>query len=224
MSKISKKRNTEDDPTVRAASITSSSAKKIAVITGICGIIAASVGGVWTWLSKTPVVEKQKIVGRVGDKTTGKPIKDAKVSIEGLEVPPVTYTDSEGVFSFPSNDLTKETRIRVERDGYIDYDRRLTPAEYTGNLDIRLEPSKDMTASQPLSISPHSSVPQAATLNPQKEAIRKYITEAHRFYENGNYDVALQQCKKALKLQPDNQEALQLKGKIENTIKILQRQ
>ncbi|MEH2244347.1 PstS family phosphate ABC transporter substrate-binding protein [Nostoc sp.] len=54
------------------------------------------------------------------------PIKDAKVSLEGLGIPLVNHTDGEGVFRFAINIISGNNinvNIRVEAEGYKPYNR-----------------------------------------------------------------------------------------------------
>ncbi|MCC5626516.1 hypothetical protein LC574_36930, partial [Nostoc sp. CHAB 5715] len=54
------------------------------------------------------------------------PIKDAKVSLEGLGIPLVNHTDGEGVFRFAINIISGNNinvNIRVEAEGYRPYNR-----------------------------------------------------------------------------------------------------
>lgn len=158
-------RNPENEPTVRAAHITAAGAeesarigasagKRNAIIAATGVVLVALISAVANWILKMPPsVDKNKFVGRVTEKATGKNIRGAKVSLEGSDVPPVTFTDSEGVFSFPLNDPSKEVRIRVEVVGYEGYDRRVIPAENPGIHEIRLEPLKTTSASSSPSVS-----------------------------------------------------------------------
>ncbi len=154
--KPSQIQNPEDEPAVRAAYITGSSARKAALITASGAILAALIAGLWLWMTKpTFSIEKKKFVGRVSDKGTGKSIRSAKISLESEGVPSIIFTDSEGIFSFLLNDSNKEIRVRVEATNYEDYDRRITPSENPGTLEIRLEPVKNVLLSS--SPSPTSS-------------------------------------------------------------------
>src|SRR5215813_565113 len=149
----------ENEPAVRAAHITTAGAeasarigasagKRNATIIGAALILVVLIGLVASCVSKTPSSnDKKKFVGRVSEKATGRNIRDAKVSLEGTDVPPLTSTDSEGVFSFPLSDPSKEVRIRVEAVGYVGYDRRIIPVENQGIQEIRLEPSNSTFAS-----------------------------------------------------------------------------
>jgi hypothetical protein len=226
MSRSSHKKNGDEHPSVRAARITGASAKRAAFIAAIAAILAAIVGGFWLWLSKTSTssVEKKKFVARVSDIATGRVIRGAKVSIEGLDVPTVLFTDSEGVFSFLLSDLKKETRIRVEATGYEDYDLRVAPTENIGNQEIRLQPAKNVAIPQMPQAPINSPVTGNRASQVQKGGASRYIAECRSLFERGQYDAALRECKRALRLEPANQEAIELKSKIENTIRILNKQ
>lgn len=115
-----------------------------AVIAAIATIIAAIIV-VWFQCQSKPVITpsgnvKPKFVGRVKDYITDTPIRNAKVTLEIQDVPPVIYTDSEGIFSFPIGAQTTELHIRVEAVGYEKFDRRLNPSSNYGVEEIRLQP------------------------------------------------------------------------------------
>jgi hypothetical protein len=80
--------------------------------------------------------------GRVSD-VQGRAIRGAKVSLEGKGLPPVIYTDSEGVFSFDLPADVKEIKIRVEATGYGAYDRRIDVSAKGDLQDIRLPPTEN---------------------------------------------------------------------------------
>ena len=64
-------------------------------------------------------------IGRVVDQKN-QPIKDAKVSLEGLGTPVVKYTDTEGIFLFSISIISSShvnVNIRVEAEGYKLYNR-----------------------------------------------------------------------------------------------------
>ncbi|MCC5654612.1 GUN4 domain-containing protein [Nostoc sp. XA013] len=64
-------------------------------------------------------------IGRVVDQKN-QPIKDAKVSFEGLGTPLVNYTDTEGIFRFSiqiTSGSVVNVNIRVEAEGYKPYNR-----------------------------------------------------------------------------------------------------
>lgn len=77
------------------------------------------------------------IIGRVSD-NQGRAIRGAKVSLEGKGLPPLIYTDSEGIFSFDLPDEVKVIKVRVEAGGYGVYDRRVDVSAKSELEDIRL--------------------------------------------------------------------------------------
>lgn len=82
----------------------------------------------------------QSFTGRVSDSRTERPIRNAKVTLEAHGAPPVIYTDSEGVFSFPLKGEVGELRLRVAAVGYQNYDRRVNPAAQAGGVEeIKLD-------------------------------------------------------------------------------------
>ncbi len=77
-------------------------------------------------------------VGKVTDEATGKPIKDAKISLQAKSIAPVIYTDSEGSFSFPIASDVREIKIRVEAKEYNSFERRIDLSAKMEAEDIRL--------------------------------------------------------------------------------------
>jgi hypothetical protein len=69
----------------------------------------------------------------------GKGIRGAKVSLEGKDVPPVQYTDSEGVFSFRTTRDLHRIKIRVDAEGYVSDDRNITLNSNPDLAEIRLQ-------------------------------------------------------------------------------------
>ena len=53
--------------------------------------------------------------------------------------------------------------------------------------------------------------------------VQKHIARARNLYEQTKYEDALKECEEALRLEPENQEALKLKSDINGTIDILKR-
>lgn len=81
--------------------------------------------------------------GRVLDSKTQKPIRQAKVSLEFQGTPITRYTDGEGVYRFdlPINTDNAQIHIRLDVDGYENYDRNITIyAQVPSVDDIRLDP------------------------------------------------------------------------------------
>ena len=83
--------------------------------------------------------------GRVSN-LGGRGIGDAKVTLEGKGLPPLIYTDSEGVFTFNLPDDVKEIKIRVEASGYEMYNRRVDVAAKSELEDVRLGQKGDTTS------------------------------------------------------------------------------
>ncbi len=81
------------------------------------------------------------------------PIKDAKVSFEGLGTPLVNHTDGEGVFRFPINIIRGNiinVNIRVEAEGYKPYNRYTELSIDNKNLEeIRLIENDIENSSKP---------------------------------------------------------------------------
>jgi hypothetical protein len=162
-----KSRNPDDDPAVLAARINRSGTIRNGFIAAAAGVLVAIVGLTNRFCDQQPKPgsDKEKLVIKVLDKTTGRSIGGAKVSLEGGDVPPVNTTDSNGVISFPISNPKKELRIRIDADGYEkDFNLRITPASIIGTPEVRLtplaSPSPGATAAittQPFNPAPHRS-------------------------------------------------------------------
>lgn len=89
--------------------------------------------------------------GRVSDGRGGRSIARAKVALEGKGLPPLVYTDSEGVFTFDLPDDAKEIKVRVEAAGYDVYERRVDVSAKKELEDIALTPQAEAERSVGLS-------------------------------------------------------------------------
>ena len=91
-------------------------------------------------------------IGRIVD-LKSQPIKDAKVSLEGLGTPFVTYTDTEGVFRFSIRIISGNVvnvNIRVEAEGYQPYNRYIDLSiDNTKIEEIRLIENNTENSSKP---------------------------------------------------------------------------
>jgi len=96
--------------------------------------------GYWQYKPKPNDDTQKSFVGFVLDANTDAPIRNAKVTLEIRDVPPVTYTDSEGHFSFPVSVHTPELQIRIQAEGYENYNRRIVPFSNSGIEYFRIEP------------------------------------------------------------------------------------
>jgi hypothetical protein len=113
---------------------------KAAIIAAVISALALLLVG---WLQyKSKPKAASKFVGRLQDSNTETPVGNAKVSLEIQDVPPVVYSDSEGIFSFPLSDGIAELHLRIEANGYEKYDQRIGRSSVFGIQDIRLVPIK----------------------------------------------------------------------------------
>jgi hypothetical protein len=118
--------------------------KRTPVIVAVIGLVGAIAVGFFQFV--LPVIYKSSpdavsVIGHVSDEQKHT-IANAKVSLEGEGfLPPVLFTDSEGVFSFSLPRDVKEIKIRVDATGYVPYDRRIGVSALKRELeDIRLKP------------------------------------------------------------------------------------
>jgi len=109
--------------------------KRTPILVALIGAAAVIIVGYWQYYSKP---EKKEFIGRVIEAKTEKRIRNAKVSLEVQGVPPVIYTDSEGIFSFSLKDADNQVRVRVEAEGYEKFDRLITLSTRTGVEEIQL--------------------------------------------------------------------------------------
>jgi hypothetical protein len=135
------------DPPVQAAETASRKTLIGVIITAVLAAVAtiAAAGINKCANAPQPGPSSQTFVGRIINKNTEEKVRGAKVSMESEGVPPVAYSDMEGVFSFPVNDPNKEIRLRIEADQYENFDLRVTPAKNQGIQDVRLTPKTDKT-------------------------------------------------------------------------------
>ena len=111
------------------------------------GAAATVAVGYWQFHPKDKPIDKpsgRDFVGRVLDAKTEQNLRGAKIILEADGAPPVTYTDSEGVFSFPVKNSEEPVRIRVEVDGYEKFDRRVKPSSKSDMESVRLDPKKKL--------------------------------------------------------------------------------
>ena len=110
----------------------------------VIGILALTFA-YWQFMYKpahTSQAESIQYAGRVVDADTLKAISGAKVSVETQGVPPIYYSDSEGIFYLKLPGSAGTARIRVEADGYKKLERNVSLLR-TGIEQIPLEPVKN---------------------------------------------------------------------------------
>lgn len=117
------------------------------VIVAIIGCISALVIGYWQFVLKpnnpNPSTETEYI-GRVLDVNTQLPISGAKITLDLEGVPPIVYSDSEGVYRFNvavNSDISGQ--VRVDAQNYQTYTRFITLSSQIQAIeDIRLIPAQ----------------------------------------------------------------------------------
>jgi hypothetical protein len=138
--------------------------------------VAAIIGAYWLLVwepsqsssTSTPVPQRIEYVGRVLDAETEAPIHAAKVTLDFQGAPPIVYTDSEGIYRFTvtigSDRLAG--RVRIEADGYENYDRNITLVLNVPNTeDIRLKPLASTAIVTPIPLPVTSNQPPTLTLS-----------------------------------------------------------
>ena len=76
-------------------------------------------------------------------------IAHAKVSLDGEGVPPILFTDSEGMFSFQWPNAVTAVRGTAEAPGFTLYERRVSLELISGIEDFRLMPPSTPSAPTP---------------------------------------------------------------------------
>jgi hypothetical protein len=117
----------------------------IKIILALIGAAATVLVGYWQFVHPfkpaSPSAGK-KITGRVMDAVSNRAVGHAKVSMDSEDLPPVQYTDSEGVFTFPMPSSAQYVHLRVEASGYEPADRRINPSALGEIEEIRLQPAR----------------------------------------------------------------------------------
>jgi hypothetical protein len=110
-------------------------------------IIVALIGFAATVLAAYIMVSRGQLfanhrtfTGRVLNASTFARVANAKVSLDGEGVPPILYTDSEGMFSFRWPTAATTVRLTIEAPGFPLYERRVSLESISENEDIRLDP------------------------------------------------------------------------------------
>jgi len=147
----------------------------IAVIT-VAGTVLV---GYWQFVYKPDEsIEKFTYVGRVKDAETGAPIKGAKITLDIKGIPPVVYTDSEGIYkcSIYYSGEKLEGRIHVKKEGYIEYDRLITLGTDLEIEDIRMGPRLDYDSGD--------FTPDASIKNIPEIRVKYYVFEGYTLLKN----------------------------------------
>jgi hypothetical protein len=118
---------------------------KVVGVSFIWGLVIIAVATTPSCPGSRPVTNRKvEFTGRVINAVNERPIRRAKVVLEAHGVPPIIYTDSEGIFSFTLEDVNDviRIRVRVEAEGYQKFDRNVSLSSAGKPIeDIRLEPA-----------------------------------------------------------------------------------
>ena len=110
-----------------------------AIILAVATVVATIAGAIIQSRSHAPQNSNMHLTGRVMNAKNKIAIHDAKVSVELSDVPQLLFTDSEGIYHLDTDADITEVNIRVEADGYEEYDRKV-PIARTDIEDIFLTP------------------------------------------------------------------------------------
>jgi hypothetical protein len=159
----------------------SSTAIIVAVIAALAAITVAYLQYV-----REPGEKEKQFTGRVIDAKTEKSVRNAKITLEFQGAPPVIYTDSEGIFTFPLKEETRNIHIRVDADGYEKFDRRIDISAKDGIEDIRLNPARpiitpekrtpnteDEKSREPIKLKVKGDIPRSVYYTPNGSIIGK---------------------------------------------------
>jgi hypothetical protein len=112
----------------------------VALIGAVAVVAAALIAARCASRPGSPEPKQVSKTGRVLDANSGRPIANAKVSIEqDQQVPQIHNTDSEGIFHLTVPESANSIRLRVEADKYIITTRNV-PITRTGIEEIKLPP------------------------------------------------------------------------------------
>jgi hypothetical protein len=119
--------------------------------------------------------------GVVADERTGKVVPGARVSLEAKGVPPVIRTDSEGAFSFVLSPDVREIKIRVDKEGYYPFDRRIDVTSKNELEDIRLKPlniPSPSPSTKPIEKAPVNANKKVSDLAERQRRAREYLNSS----------------------------------------------
>lgn len=129
------------------------------IIVAIIGLIGTLVLGYWQFVlkpDKTDPTNETEYIGRVLDVNTQLPIAGAKITLDLEGVPPIVYTDSEGVYRFKVViESVISGQIRVDAQGYQVYTRNISlSSRLTTIEEIRLTPQFPFTPPESITLMP----------------------------------------------------------------------
>lgn len=117
----------------------------LAALAIVATLIAAFLSG-HDWFTPNPSPGETEYIGHVIDTNTLQPIANAKITLTLEGVPPIVYTDNEGIYRFKVGiQSAMSGQIRVDAPGYQVYMRNITISPTVDRIDdIRLSPVQAM--------------------------------------------------------------------------------
>ena len=111
----------------------------LAVLAIIATLIAAFISG-HDWFTNPVSTRETEYIGRVIDSVSEQPVSGAKVTLDLEGVPPIVYTDNQGIYLFRlAIDKVISGRVRVDATGYQVYTQTISISpEIKTIADIRL--------------------------------------------------------------------------------------
>jgi len=115
------------------------------IIVAVITLIGLLITAYWQFVLKpggSGQSTETEYIGRVIDVDTRQPIAGAKITLDLEGVPPIVYSDSEGVYRFTvAIESNISGQIRVDAQGYQVYTRNITISPDIKTIeDIRLTP------------------------------------------------------------------------------------
>lgn len=118
----------------------------VPILVALISAAAVVIVGYWQFYPKD---KAQDFIGRVVNTEDETAVRNAKVTLESEGSPPIIYTDTEGSFSFPLNSSNSSIRVRVEAEGYKNFDRIISPSSNVRVEEIKLVPLSTEADSTP---------------------------------------------------------------------------
>lgn len=116
----------------------------------IIALVTIAVPFIENWIRDRNLLQEFEYVGRVIDIESQQPIAGAKITLDLQGVPPIVYTDSEGVYRFSVKLITDISgRVIVNAEGYQTYSRNIVISYDVMTIeDIRLMPIPEPPATE----------------------------------------------------------------------------
>jgi hypothetical protein len=143
---------------------------------------------------------------------------EGKIPAYSLSASPLAYRQT-GTTSFLVNE-TGAVRATTEGREAVMSDPVVRTLQEAAQVAATVSPGLPTTAESPAPAATQAST-QVAQRRQQSEAADQWAAQAEAWFQRGNYREALQNCEAALRIDPGNARAVQLKAKIDETMRIL---